>query len=128
VVGGVDVGSVFGGLGVRKFWVAERTLLASTTVLRLKTARGVEQGVKLLQAGCQVSALALEMTEDALCDTSMYARRWASEQRASERSLRLSHTDSASSHHHALRRRLRRPKGMEALAAFKRKEKERAAQ
>jgi len=31
-VGSVDVGNVLGGLGAKKFWVAERTLLTSNCV------------------------------------------------------------------------------------------------
>jgi len=111
-----------GGLGVRKFWVARRTLLASNCVKRLKTAQGFERE---LQVACQVSVLALEMTEDALRDASTYARRWAS-----EHALRLSRTaNSSSSNHHALGGRPRRPKRTESLAAFKRSdEKDRAGQ
>jgi len=41
----------------------------------LKTARGFERGDRLLQVACQVSVLALEMTENALRDASIYARR-----------------------------------------------------
>jgi len=63
--GGVGVGSVFRGLGVRKFWVTGRTLLVINYVKeRLKTKRGFERG-----------DLALEMTEDALRDASTHARR-----------------------------------------------------
>jgi len=67
---------------------------------------------------CQVSALALKMTEDALHDASTYASQWAS-----ERALHLSLTaNSTSSHHHALGEQPRRLKGMEALAELKRNE------
>jgi len=82
-------------------------------------------GKPVLQVACQISVLTLEMTEDALRDASTYERRCAS-----KRALRLSHTaNSASSNHHALGGRLRRLKGMEALAALRRSdEKDRAAQ
>jgi len=39
-VGSVDVGSVFGRLGVRKFWVAGRTLLASNCVKEVENCTG----------------------------------------------------------------------------------------
>jgi len=39
---------------------------------RLKTAREFEHGDRLLQVACQVSVLALEMTENALRDASTY--------------------------------------------------------
>jgi len=45
------------------------------SALRLKTARGFKRGDRLLLVACQVSALALDMTEDALRDASTYARR-----------------------------------------------------
>jgi len=67
-VGSVDVGSIFGGLGVRKFWVTGRTLLASNCVKEVENSTGFERGDRLLQMACQVSVLALEMTEDALRD------------------------------------------------------------
>jgi len=41
VSGGVGVGSFFGGLGVRKFWVAERILHASSSVEKAKNSKGV---------------------------------------------------------------------------------------
>jgi len=40
-VGSIDVGSVFGGLGVRKFWLAGRTLLASNYVKEVENSTGV---------------------------------------------------------------------------------------
>jgi len=39
--GSVDVGSVFGGLGVRKLWVAGRTLLASNCVKEVENSTEV---------------------------------------------------------------------------------------
>ena len=95
----------------------------------LKTARGSERGDRLEQVACQVADLALEMTEDALREASMYLRRCDSDWCATERALRCSRTaDSASWDHQALGERPRRPKGMEALAAStKKREKERAA-
>ena len=40
----------------------------------LETARGSERGDRLEQVTCQVADLALEMTEDALREASMYLR------------------------------------------------------
>ena len=95
----------------------------------LKTARGSERGDRLEQVSCQVADLALEMTEDALREASMYLRRCDSDQCATERALRCSRTaDSAFWDHQALGERPRRPKGIEALAAStKKREKEWAA-
>jgi len=62
-------------LGVRKFWVSERTFLASNCVKDVKNNMGFERGDKLLQVACQVSVLALGMTEATLRDASSYARR-----------------------------------------------------
>jgi len=42
-VGGVDVGNVFKGLGVRKFWVAEEPFLPASVLKMLKTARGFKR-------------------------------------------------------------------------------------
>ena len=78
---------------------------------------------------CQIADLALEMTEDALREESMYLKRCDSDQCATERALRRSRTaDSASWDHEALGERPRQPKGIEALAAStKKREKEWAA-
>ena len=78
---------------------------------------------------CQVADLALEMTEDALREASMYLRRCDSDWCATERALRRSRTaDSASWDHQALGEQARRPKEIEALAtSTKKREKERAA-
>jgi len=62
-------------LGVRKFWVTRRTLLASNCVKEVENSTGFERGDRLLQVAYQISVLALEMTEDALRDSSTYARR-----------------------------------------------------
>jgi len=102
------------GLWVWKFRVAGSTLLASNSVeYRLNTARGYERCDRLFQVACQVSDLALEMTDDALRYAQrMHTRRWAS-----ERALRLSFTTISASLHH------------QAFAVFKRSvEKEQAAQ
>jgi len=52
------------------FGSREELFLPATVLRRLKTARGFERRDRLLQVACQVSALALEMTEDALRDAS----------------------------------------------------------
>ena len=94
-----------------------------------KTARGPERGDRSEQAACQVAKLALEMTEDAPREASMYLSRCDSDRCATKRALRHSRTaDSASWDHQALGERPRRPKGTEALAASsKKREKEWAA-
>ena len=69
----------------------------------LKTARGSERGDRLEQVAWQIAGLALEMTEDALREASMYLRRCDSDRCATERALRRSQTaDSASCDHQAL--------------------------
>ena len=95
----------------------------------LKTARGSERGDRLEQVACQVADLALEKTEDAPREASMYLRRCDSDWCATERALRRSRTaDSTSWDHQALGERPRRPKGTEAPAAStKKREKEWAA-
>ena len=56
----------------------------------LKTARGSERGDRLEQVACQAADLALEMTEDALREASMYLRRCDSDRCATKRTLRRS--------------------------------------
>jgi len=51
-----------------------RTLLASNCVQEVEKSTEFERGERLLQVVCQVSALALKITEDALHDASTYAR------------------------------------------------------
>jgi len=53
----------------------EEPFLPATVLRKLKTARGFEQEDGLLQVACQVSVLAMEMTENALHDASTYAKR-----------------------------------------------------
>ena len=103
--------------------------LPEITLRSLKTARGSERGHRLEQVACQVADLAIEMTENALREASMYLRRCNSDQCATEQALRRSCTaDSISWDHLALGERPMRPKGIEALAAStKKREKERAA-
>ena len=85
----------------------------------LKTARGSERGDRLEQVACQVADLALEMTEDAVREASMYLRRCDSDRCATERALRRSRTaDSASWDHQALGERPRAAKGVRGLGSF----------
>ena len=113
--------------GKEEFW--EVFLLPEMAFKSLKTARGSERGDRLEQVAWQVADLALEMTEDALPEASMYLRRCDSDRCATKRAFRRSRTaDSASWDHQALGERPRRPKGIEALAALtKNREKEWAA-
>ena len=108
----------------KKSW--EVFFLPEMALRSLKTARGSERGDRLEQVACQVADLALEMTEDALREASMYLSRCDSDRCATERALRRSRTaDSASWDHQTLGGRPRRPKGIEALAAStKKREKE----
>ena len=48
--------------------------LSEMALRSLKTARGSEWGDRLDQVACQIEDLALEMTEDALREASMYLR------------------------------------------------------
>ena len=51
------------------------SFLPEKALKNLKTARGSERGDRLEKVACQVADLALEMTEDALREASMYLRR-----------------------------------------------------
>ena len=85
----------------------------------LKTARGSERGDRLDEVVCQVADLALEMTEDALREASMYLRRCDSDRCATERALRRSRTaDSASWDHQALGGNDQGGKGDRGLGSF----------
>ena len=53
----------------------EMIFLPEMALRSLKTARGSERGDRLGQVAYQVADLALEMTEDALREASMYLRR-----------------------------------------------------
>ena len=85
----------------------------------LKTARGSERGDRIEQVACQVADLALEMTEDALREASMYLRRCDSDRCGSERALRRSRTaDSASWDYQALGGTTKAAKGDRGLGSF----------
>ena len=74
---------------------------------------------RLEQVACQVADLALEMTEDALREASMYLRRCDSDRCATERALRRSRTaDSASWDHQALGGTTKAAKGDRGLGSF----------
>ena len=89
------------------------------TLRSLKTARGSEQKNSLEQVACQVADLALEMTEDALREASMYLRRCDSDRCATERALRRSRTaDSASWDHQALGGTTKAGKGDRGIGSF----------
>ena len=123
------VGSVKRGSATGKRRVLGGVLFARDGIEKPEDSTRIRTGDRLEQVACQVADLALEMTEDALREASMYLRRCASDWCASERALRRFRTvDSASWDHQALGERPRRPKGIEALAAStKKREKERAA-
>ena len=98
------VGNVKRASAIGKRRVLGGVLFARDGIEKLKTARGSEREDRLEQVACQVADLALEMTEDALREASMYLRRCDSDRCATERALRRSRTaDSASWDHQALR-------------------------
>ena len=85
----------------------------------LKTARGSERGDRLEQVAWEDAELALEMTEDALREATMYLRRCDSDWCATERALRRSRTaDSASWDHQALGGTTKAAKGDRGLGSF----------
>ena len=93
--------------------------MAEIALRSLKTARKSERGDRLEQVACQVADLALEMTEDALQEASMYLRRCDSDRCATERALRRSRTaDSASWDHQALGGTTKAAKGDRGLGSF----------
>ena len=103
--------------GKEESW--EVFLLPEMALRSLKTARGSERGDRLEQVACQVADLALEMTEDALREASMYLRRCDSDRCATERALRRSRTaDSASWDHQALGGTTKAAKGDRGLGSF----------
>ena len=94
-------------------------LFARDGIEKPEDSTRIRTGERLEQVACQVADLALEMTEDALREASMYLRRCAS-----ERALRRSRTaDSASWDHQALGERPRLPKGIEVFVASLRRGK-----
>ena len=125
------VGSVKRGSAIGKRRVLGGVLFARDGIEKPEDSTRIRTGgqITVEQLACQVADLALEMTEDALREASMYLRRCDSDRCATERALRRSRTaDSASWDHQALGERPRRPKGIEALAAStKKREKEWAA-
>ena len=103
--------------GKEESW--EVFLLPEIALRSLKTARGSERGDRLEQVACQVADLALEITEDALREASMYLRRCDSDRCATERALRRSRTaDSASWDHQALGGTTKAAKGDRGLGSF----------
>ena len=93
--------------------------LPAIALRSLETARGSERGDRLEQVACQVADLALEMTEDALREASMYLRRCDSDRCATERALRRSRTaDFASWDHQALGGTTKAAKGDRGLGSF----------
>ena len=103
--------------GKEESW--EVFFLPEIALRSLKTARGSERGDRLEQVACQAADLALEMTEDALREASMYLRRCDSDRCATERALRRSRTaDSASWDHQALGGTTKAAKGDRGLGSF----------
>ena len=123
------VGSVKRGRAIGKRRVLGGALFAQDGIEKPEDSMRIKTGDRLEQVACQVADLALEMTEDALREASMYLRWCDSDRCATERALHRSRTaDSASWDHQTLGERPRRPKGIEALAAStKKRKKEQAA-
>ena len=69
MIGGVKRGTA---TGKRGSW--EVFFLPEMALRSLKTAPGSERGDRLEHVACQVADLALEMTDDALREASMYQR------------------------------------------------------
>ena len=114
------LGSVKGASAIGKRRVLGGVFFLAEIALRsLKTARGSERGDRSEQVACQAADLALEMTEDALREASMYLRRCDSDRCATERALRRSRTaDSASWDHQALGGTTKAAKGDRGLGSF----------
>ena len=113
------VGSVKRASAIGKRRVLGGVFLPEMPLRSLKTARGSKRGDRLEQVACQVADLALEMTEDALREASMYLRRCDSDRCATERALRRSRTaDSASWDHQALGGTTKAAKGDRGLGSF----------
>ena len=103
--------------GKEESW--EVFFLPEMALRSLTTARGSERGDRLEQVACQVADLALETTEDALREASMYLRRCDSDRCDTERALRRSRTaDSASWDHQALGGTTKAAKGDRGLGSF----------
>ena len=113
------LGSVKRASAIGKRRVLRCFFLPEMALTSLETARGSERGDRLEQVACQVADLALEMTEDALREASMYLRRCDSDRCATERALRRSRTaDSASWDHQALGGTTKAAKGDRGLGSF----------
>ena len=113
------LGSVKRASAIGKRRVLGGVFFAEMALRSLKTAQGSERGDRLEQVACQVADLALEMTEDALREASMYLRRCDSDRCATERALRRSRTaDSASWDHQALGETTKAAKGDKGLGSF----------
>ena len=126
---GVVVGSIKRGSAIRKRRVMGGVLFARDGIEKPEDSSRIRTGRQVRTGGLPGEDLALEMTEDALREASMYLSRCDSDRFATERALRRTRTaDSASWDHQALGGRPRRPKGIEALAAsIKKREKKWAA-
>ena len=69
------VGSVKRTSAIGKRRVLGGVFFARDCIEKPEDSRGSERGDRLEQVACQVADLALEMTEDALREASMYLRR-----------------------------------------------------
>ena len=113
------VGSVKRASAIGKRRVLGGVFFARDPIEKPEDSTRIRTGDRLEQVVCQVADLALEMTEDALREASMYLRRCDSDRCATERALRRSRTaDSASWDHQALGGTTKAAKGDRGLGSF----------
>ena len=113
------VGSVKRASAIGKRRVLGGVSFARDGIEKPKDSTRIRTGDRLEQVACQVADLALEMTEDALREASMYLRRCDSDRCATKRTLRRSRTaDSASWDHQALGGTTKAAKGDRGLGSF----------
>ena len=113
------VGSVKRASAIGKRRVLGGVLFARDCIEKPEDSTRIRTGRQVEQVACQVADLALEMTEDALREASMYLRRCDSDRCATERTLRRSRTaDSASWDHQALGGTTKAAKGDRGLGSF----------
>ena len=86
------VGSVKRASAIGKKRVLGGVFFARDCIEKPEDSTRIRTGDRLEQVACQVADLALEITEDALREASMYLRRCDSDRCATERALRRSLT------------------------------------
>ena len=113
------VGSVKRASAIGKRRVLGGVLFARDCIGKPEDSTRIRTGRQVRTSGLQVADLALEMTEDALREASMYLRRCDSDRCATKRALHRSRTaDSASWDHQALGGTTKAAKGDRGLGSF----------